>query len=257
MGKTFLLPSYAIIAHRGNSYYYPENTMLSIKNAVKSSVSMIEIDIHMTKDHELVVVHDEKIDRTSNGKGRVRDYTLRELKTFDFGTWKGAHFSNQHIMTLKEVFNYLANENICLLIELKCPHKYPNIVSILLDEIGHSSFPKNQVIIQSFSVKSLIQIAQFDTQISLGLLVKRRNFWLQNLKLKRYRKIVDFINPHYKSVNSRWIAKIHKLGFKTFPYTVNTFQTGLKMFNYGVDGIISDRPELMIDIKDNIIEAGT
>ena len=92
-----------VFAHRGYSAKYPENTMAAFKAALKFNVDGIELDVHETKDGALVVIHDEKVNRTTNGKGYVKDYTLKQIKELDAGSWFNKNFKGEKIPTLKEV----------------------------------------------------------------------------------------------------------------------------------------------------------
>ncbi|MDU4601629.1 MAG: glycerophosphodiester phosphodiesterase family protein, partial [Staphylococcus warneri] len=91
--------SYQLIAHRGLPQDYPENTLIGYQHALALPIDMLEIDLHFTKDKQLVVIHDDTIDRTSNGKGKVKDYTLEELKKFDFGSYHDKRFKDEQIPT--------------------------------------------------------------------------------------------------------------------------------------------------------------
>ena len=96
-----------VAAHRGNSKYYPENTILGFKEALKLNVDQLEIDLHMTKDGEIIMMHDHKVDRTTNGTGLVRDFTLEEIKKLDAGSWKGEEFAGTQVPTFVEFLELL------------------------------------------------------------------------------------------------------------------------------------------------------
>ncbi len=98
-----------LIAHRGFSTDFPENTRAAFEPALESNIDMLEIDIHRTKDNYLVVIHDDTINRTSNGKGKVKDHSLNLLMQFDYGVTKHIKFKGQHMMTLEEVLVLIKN----------------------------------------------------------------------------------------------------------------------------------------------------
>ncbi|MCH1578864.1 glycerophosphodiester phosphodiesterase, partial [Staphylococcus epidermidis] len=100
---------FQIVAHRGLPEDYPENTIIAYRHALMLHIDMLEIDVHYTKDKELVVIHDDTIDRTSNGKGKVSDFTLKELKALDFGFYKGEKFKGESIPTFDEVLDLADN----------------------------------------------------------------------------------------------------------------------------------------------------
>lgn len=121
-----------IVSHRGLPRDFPENTMVGYREVMGLNVAMLEIDVHLTKDQHFVVIHDETIDRTSDGKGRIADYTLSQLKSFDFGSYKDVAFKGERIPTLDEVLSLCLKFDKKLLIELKSPNLYPGIECKLL-----------------------------------------------------------------------------------------------------------------------------
>ncbi len=106
MNKLFYKNPIPVAAHRGNSAYYPENTMASFRSAVELHPDMIETDIHMTKDGELIMMHDHKVDRTTNGTGLIREKTLAEMKALDAGSWKGEQFKGEKVPTFREFLEF-------------------------------------------------------------------------------------------------------------------------------------------------------
>lgn len=108
-----------IFAHRGSAGTHPENTMAAYIEAEKVGAEGLEIDVHLTKDNQLAVIHDNTVNRTTNGSGMVRDYTLAELKKLDAGSWFSPSFQQERIPTLEEVLKFIQNNNMILNIELK------------------------------------------------------------------------------------------------------------------------------------------
>lgn len=109
-----------VAAHRGNSRYYPENTMVSYESALKLPIDQIEIDVHMTKDRELILMHDHKVDRTTNGTGLVRDFTAKGLKELDAGAWKDPRFADTRVPMFEELLVLMKYyPEITLNVELK------------------------------------------------------------------------------------------------------------------------------------------
>src|SRR3712207_5048900 len=112
-----------IMAHRGAAAYAPENTIAAFTKAIEMKADAIELDIHLSKDDHIVVIHDEKVDRTTNGKGLVMEFTLEELKRLDAGSWFNKEFKNEKIPTLREVLELVAYKNIDLNIEIKAGYR--------------------------------------------------------------------------------------------------------------------------------------
>lgn len=109
-----------VAAHRGNAKYCPENTMASFRSAAALCPDMIETDVHMTRDGELILMHDHRLDRTTNGSGLIREHTLSELKALDAGSWKGREFAGEQVPTLREFLEYFrAYPDMLFNIELK------------------------------------------------------------------------------------------------------------------------------------------
>ena len=162
-----------IFAHRGSKIDCPENTLSAFKKAIDVQADGIELDIHLTKDGEIVVIHDETIDRTTNGSGQVEDYTLAELQNFDAGSWFHESFKQEKIPTLKEVFELLIKENYTgqLNIELKTDQKeYAGLVAKALALQLAYNLPC-EVVYSSFNPASLIEMHQLDQSQQLAFLL--------------------------------------------------------------------------------------
>ncbi|RIN77000.1 glycerophosphodiester phosphodiesterase [Staphylococcus simulans] len=242
MEKVIPSEDFQIIAHRGFSLDYPENTLLAYKAALNASVDMLEIDVHLTKDHQLVVIHDDKIDRTSNGSGYVKDYTRDELKSYDFGSWKDATFIGAKIMTFKEVAKLVEPHDTTLLIEIKKPSKYPNIEEKLLKEIEDAHLDADKVIIQSFDERSIEKISKLTRKYQLGVLLSKKKYLFKMPNFNKLAKFCQFANPNYELVNKKFIERAHLHHLKVLPYTVNDINDIRKLMIDGVDGIITDGP---------------
>ncbi|MEQ9583273.1 MAG: glycerophosphodiester phosphodiesterase family protein, partial [Arenibacter sp.] len=116
--ENYSMPEKGICAHRGANETHPENTLAAFEEAIRLGAQMIELDVQMTKDHQLVIMHDDKVNRTTNRRGQVREYTLRKLKKLDAGKWKSKEFKKERVPTLKEALDIMP-KNIWLNIHLK------------------------------------------------------------------------------------------------------------------------------------------
>lgn len=158
-----------ILAHRGASGYAPENTISAFKLAEKLKADGIELDVQLTKDGEMVVIHDEKINRTSDGSGFVKDYTLKELKKLNFN----ASFKNykfEEIPTLEEVFNLYKNNNMIINAELKTSLiQYPGIEEKIL-KLAQQAGMENRIIYSSFNHFSIKKIKELNSDAVTGML---------------------------------------------------------------------------------------
>ena len=216
------------IGHRGARAYEPENTLLSFKKALELNVNAIEFDIRKTKDNEIIVIHDDKVDRTTNGKGLVNELTLKEIK--ELSTEKG-----EKIPTLEEALDFL-NNKVKILIELK-ELGFENKV---LDIIYKKGLEKNVIII-SFLEEALRKIRELNNEIEIGLLyVKHKNPIKTALELK-----ANYILPFYRFAHSNIIKKAHENGLKVIVWTINNKEEVLEYIKKGVDGIASDKPDIL------------
>ncbi|ARJ50010.1 glycerophosphodiester phosphodiesterase [Staphylococcus lutrae] len=239
--------AFQIVAHRGFSQQYPENTRAAYIAALSQPIDMLEIDLHMTKDRFLVAIHDETIDRTSNHVGAVRDFTLEALRTFDFGSWKGGGQS-EGIMTFDEVLMLAKQYSKTLLIEIKQPQQYPGMEEAVIATIKQHHFPFNRVIIQSFDQLSIQKLHEMAPEIRLGVLLSQRHYRFKQPSFERLASFSNFANPNYKLVNKKWVQRAHQYHLKVIPYTVNQISVAKRLIAMGVDGIISDAPQQLFEL---------
>ncbi|UZQ85068.1 hypothetical protein ODU73_002169 [Thermoclostridium stercorarium] len=159
---------FVFISHRGDTVFAPENTMPAFINAVKKGYSMVETDIHVTADNEFVLLHDDTVDRTSNGTGNVSSLTLSELKTLDFGSWKSAKYKGTAIPTLKEFLLWCRVNDVRPLLELKTVFS-SELATKFVDEIKSVGMWKRVDII-SFSLSALQAVAAVDNTCRFALI---------------------------------------------------------------------------------------
>lgn len=235
--------TFQIVSHRGLPNAFPENTISGYRKVMELNVDMLEIDVHLTKDQHLVVIHDETIDRTSNGKGRIADYTLSQLKTFDFGSYKDSKFKGEQIPTLDEVIELCLMFKKKLLIEIKKPNLYPGIERKLLAMLKNWGIHSSQVIIQSFDISCIEQLCELCCEYELGVLCSKRKYWYKKPNYLRISQIANYVNPNYALVSRRFVEEAHRYHLKVMSYTVNKSSIAKKLLKYGVDGLITDEPE--------------
>lgn len=235
--------SFQIVAHRGLPEDYPENTLIAYKHALMLHIDMLEIDVHYTKDKQLVVIHDDTIDRTSNGKGKVIDYTLDELREFDFGAYRGDKFKGERIPTLDEVLDLVDHFSKTLLLEIKKPSQYPGIEEMIVEKLKERGMPKHKVILQSFDFDCVKKLAEMNLEFELGVLLSKKQYWYKLPNFKEIAKVADYANPNYALVTKRFMKHAHEEMLKVLPYTVNESKAVKKLIDVEVDGVISDIPE--------------
>jgi len=169
LGETHYTSKPVIIAHRGASCLAPENTMAAFEEAYRHGAGMVELDVHMSKDGHLVVMHDDTVDRTTNGEGKVQDLTLEELKKLDAGSWFGDKYRGEKIPTLKEVLQW-AKDKIKVDIDVKVSLESPEMAHKLASLIKEEGAQKN-VFITSFGKDFLKEIQTLEPAVETGLLL--------------------------------------------------------------------------------------
>ncbi len=240
-----------IIAHRGASGYAPENTIIAFRKAIEMGADGLEFDVHLSKDRHLVVCHDEKIDRTTNGKGYIKDLTLKELKQLDVGSWYSKEYHNEKIPTLEEVIELTKEYDILLNIELKNGIiSYDNLEEKVIDVIRKNNIEKN-VIISSFNHYSIKKIRKLDSGIETGILYVAGMVdpWLYAKYLG-----VDAIHPIYYSISPKVIEGCENSNIKINTYTVNNKEHIKAIAKLGVNGIITNYPDRAKNVLDFLFD---
>jgi len=236
-----------VIAHRGFSGEAPENTLAAFKKAIDVGSDMMELDVHFSKDGQVVVIHDDRLERTTNGRGKVADHILQELKKFDAGSWHGSSFSGEQIPTLQEVLE-LARGSILVNIEIKNGYLGPYTIFDLADrtlqEVQGKRMAK-QVIFSSFSPSAVQRIREGSSHARVALLYHQSWDILEEVTGGR-----PFPILHLRSLflTRDKIAKVQEQGMKVNTYTVNSRGEMEQFIRWGIDGIITNRPDRLINI---------
>ncbi len=219
------------IGHRGASAYAPENTLKSFKKAIEMGVDAIEFDVRKTKDNRLVVFHDANVKRTTNGRGLVADLTLSEIK--DLSTEE-----EEKILTLEEALDCIGNDARAF-IELKDQ----GIEEQTLKIVHSRKLDQNSVII-SFLEDVLRKIRDLDKNIETGLIyAKHPHPEKTAIDLK-----ANYLVSLYRFTHTTNIEKAHKNGLKVIVWTINTKEEAEEYKKKGVDGIASDKPDVLSNL---------
>ncbi|MCU5096671.1 glycerophosphodiester phosphodiesterase [Bacillus wiedmannii] len=238
------------IAHRGASAYAPEHTIQAYKLGQQLKGDYIEIDLQMTKDGHLVAMHDETVNRTTNGKGLVKEHTLEEIKQLNVGSFFNEkhpalakkEFEDATVQTLEEIIETFRNSTNYY-IETKSPDEYPGMEEKLLEIIQHYEI-SDKVIIQSFSKVSLQKIHSLDVHIPLvQLLPYKKAVQLTELEIKKYKTYCIGIGMNYKYIDSAYVKRIKKHGLEVHPFTVDNEKDMKKLLLWGVDGMFTNYPD--------------
>jgi glycerophosphoryl diester phosphodiesterase len=235
--------SVKVIAHRGASGYAPENTMASFKKALEMGADMIELDIHLTADGDLAVMHDAETVRTTGVKNVLRMMTMEQIKKLDAGSSMSKEFAGEQVPSLKEVLDW-ARGKIKVNIEIKSDGCEEKTAALIKD---HDMY--GDVIVSSFTHEYLKKIKELDPKIKTGALLDD----IENEK--QIDEIVanchpDALHPRYLMLNKSIVKKAHKKGLEVNVYTVNDPVSMKRMIDAGADGIITNYPDVLASIVD-------
>ncbi|MCX8176008.1 MAG: glycerophosphodiester phosphodiesterase family protein, partial [Candidatus Bathyarchaeota archaeon] len=230
MGKTL------IIAHRGACAYEPENSLRAIKAAIKLKADMVEVDIRKSKDGKVVVIHDETVNRVSDGEGFVEKLSLRRLKKLNLAL-------GEKIPTLKEVLN-LVKDRVKLIIEVKSEGLERKLIKLLEKERMIED-----VIVASFNHQIIKRVKTLNRKITCGIVFKCKP---SNPSQNALDVEAEIVFPHYSYVSKDFIDSLHKDGLKVYAWTVNNVDDGKILIKNGVDGIVTDKPDIFTGVKFNL-----
>jgi len=232
-----------IVAHRGYKKKYPENTLAAFQAAMDAGVPMIELDVTLSRDRKLVVIHDATLERTTNGHGPVHDYTLEELKQLDAGSWFHSDFADQRLPELGEVLE-LVDGRVITNIEIKShayePHHPPDAIEKQVTELVKKKSQQDSILISSFDSNILEQISLMEAPPQIALISKsplERN----TVEICKHLNMFSW-HPDQQIVTPRQVRKLHVAGIRVFPYKVDTPENCARMIGLKVDGVITDDP---------------
>ncbi|MET9517251.1 glycerophosphodiester phosphodiesterase family protein [Streptomyces sp. NPDC002994] len=251
----------AVIAHRGASAYAPENTLAAIDLADRMGFAWVENDVQRTKDGKLVVVHDDSLARTTNveqvfpGRSpwKIKDFTAAEIATLDAGSWFGPQFTGARVPTLKQYVNRVDRNHQKLLLEIKKPELYPGIERDTLRVLREEGWlnrhhVKHKLVIQSFGADSVKAVHEQRPDLTTGFLGTP-----PVTDLPKYARFTDQINPTHTSLTADYVAAVHRLKgahgkqLQVNTWTVNTAAAATRVNDFGVDGIITNNPDVVRD----------
>ena len=241
-----------LLAHRGFSGDYPENSPLAFQMAVeKTAVDGFESDVHISKDGKLVVFHDATLERTSNGSGYIKDHTYEELLQLDIGAWKSPEFAGQHIWTFDQLLDFCQETKMLLNLELKNYEVfYEGLEQRVIDEICQRKM-QDQVFVSSFNHISMQQFRELCPDIETGLLYDK-----PFLNMEAYLQHSNACNMHPRYMLLQYQPELmdlyHGRGMKVHTWTVNDEENMQDMIARGVDGIISNHPDVLCRVAKEV-----
>ncbi|MEU8823907.1 glycerophosphodiester phosphodiesterase family protein [Streptomyces sp. NPDC048636] len=253
------------VAHRGASAYAPENTLSAVDAADELGIDWVENDVQRTKDGELVIMHDTTLDRTTNveevfpdrAPWKISDFTLDEIDKLDAGSWFGPEFAGETVPTLEEYMDRVSDNHQKLLMELKAPELYPGIERQTLRELRREGWlngkHRHRLIIQSFNATAMRTVHRLRPDVTTGYLGTPAV-----ADLPQFADFADQINPSYRTIDAGYVAAVHAVRgvhgrpLEVFTWTVNDGPAAVSVARMGVDGIITNKPDVVRDALDDI-----
>jgi glycerophosphoryl diester phosphodiesterase len=248
-----------VVAHRGASGYAPENTLAAVDKAAELGIAWVENDVQRTRDGELVVLHDESLQRTTDveevypGRApwKVKDFTAAEIARLDAGSWYGAAYAGARVPTLRQYVRRVDLHHQKLLLEIKNPELYPGIERQTLKLLSNEGWLDRRhlagrLVVQSFGAATVRTVHELKPGVKTGFLGTP-----SVADLPAYATFADQINPSYRSLSWEYVSAVHSFTgphgrpLEVFAWTVNNARTTRLVAGYGVDGIISNKPDVV------------
>ncbi|MEU5085757.1 glycerophosphodiester phosphodiesterase family protein [Streptomyces sp. NPDC021356] len=248
-----------IVGHRGAAAYAPENTLASVDKAAALGFRWVENDVQRARDGELVVLHDDSLRRTTNveqvfpGRApwKVKDFTAAEISRLDAGSWFSPAYAGTRVPTLKQYLRRVEQRHEKLLLEVKNPELYPGVERQILKLLGNEGWLDrrhltDRLIVQSFSADSVRTVHQLDPAVTTAFLGRPAT-----ADLRRFAGFADLINPSWTTLTPEYVSRVHAVPgphgrpLRVFTWTVDDAPRARTVSGYGVDGIISDKPDVV------------
>ncbi|HEX8182839.1 MAG TPA: glycerophosphodiester phosphodiesterase family protein [Candidatus Saccharimonadales bacterium] len=224
-----------IIAHRGASGYQPENTLAAFQKAISLGADIVELDVFVLRTGEVVVMHDDTVDRTTNGRGKIRDYSLEAVRKLDAG-------AGEKVPLLSEVFD-LVHKRVRINIEMKgrgIARPVAELIAVYVDEKGWSD---SQFIVSSSNYTELRRFAQLRPTVRIGTLFRGSPPYRRVLTNRDYGFSA---NLALANATAQSIREAHNRGLKVYVYTVNSKRDAQRLRSLKVDGVFTDYPDRIL-----------
>ncbi len=235
-----------VVGHRGAMGHAPENTLASFRKGTELGALLLELDVHVSADGRLVVIHDETVDRTTNGSGRVSDLTADEIGRLDAGSWFSPDFAGEQIPMLDDVLEW-AQGRAGLVIELKLgPVWYPGIEEVLVTTLRRRHAAA-EVLVISFDHFAVRRVKQLDSAIRTAIMYGGRPVDPVSMATAAG---ADAVRPGHDTLTAEDVAACHTAGLAVIPWTVNDEVSMRRMVEVGVDGMSSNYPEMLSRVLD-------
>jgi glycerophosphoryl diester phosphodiesterase len=249
---------FTIIAHRGASAYFPENTLPAFEGAIAMGADMVELDVQLTSDKEVVVFHDEKISRCTDGRGKIAYHTLAELKKMDAGSWYDKKFQNTRIPSLAEALSVCKNKiavNIEIKTEAVSKMFFGGIEEKCLKIVEQAGM-REHVVFSSFDPRAIMHLKQIDNTLTVAVLFEKKRYG-SKLPSDIIESLgADAFNCSNAEFNKKWLANFKLNNIPVNIYTVNDAKNMRRFLKIGVSGIFTNKPDILkrvaADIKSRV-----
>ncbi|WP_273851221.1 glycerophosphodiester phosphodiesterase [Guptibacillus spartinae] len=249
------------VAHRGASGHAPEHTIPSYRLGEEMKGDYIEVDLQMTKDGKLIAMHDETVDRTTNGTGLVKDYTLEQIKTLDAGSWFNEKYPEKadpayegiQVPTLEEIIQTFGT-GARYYIETKSPDVYPGMEKELLRILNKYNLTgvnerSSKVLIQSFSKESLLKMHNLNPNLPLIQLISYKEpASISEDELQELSEYAVGVGMSASKIDKTYVQNVRNAGLLIHPYTVNDKKEMKRLLDWGVTGMFTNYPDRLNDV---------
>lgn len=233
-----------VIAHRGAPLEAPENTLAALQRAYEIGASWVEFDVMLTADGVPIIIHDDRLDRTTNGHGKVAAKTYAEIAELDAGLWFNPRFQGEKVPTLVQFLSCAAKLGLGINVEIKPTVGREAETAEAAVRVIEANWPeKNKLLISSFSEKSLAVVHSINSKLPLGFLL---HHWT-----KHWQQAVADLNcfslhAFHRILTPARIAEIKNQGLHVLAYTVDSPVLAKKLFSWGVDAVFSNKPDFVL-----------
>ncbi|WP_309131107.1 glycerophosphodiester phosphodiesterase family protein [Brevibacterium sp.] len=250
-----------VIAHRGASAHWPENTMPAFAAGIEQGADMIEIDLHMSRDGRLIVIHDDSLERTTDARHvypdrsnlRIASMTAAEIAALDAGSWKSPTFAGTQVPHLAEVLALVHATRTGLLLEVKHPRQYPGIAEAIVRSFAEvpgylgRALAAGLLVVQSADWDFVRDFHALAPDIPVGLLGRPGPE-----ELREFANWVDQINPHRGEADAEFLHSVHELGMSSLVWTIDETAEMERAIDFGADGIITNVPDRLLAMVEEI-----
>lgn len=237
-----------IFAHRGASAHAPENTLAAFELAIQQNADGIELDVKLSADGQVVVIHDSTLDRTTGARGRVKDLSLADLRSLDAGSYFAPDFKAEQIPTLEQVFDALGKRALINVELTNYDTPRDHLVESVCMLVKKFSLQK-RVMFSSFFATNLSKAGGYLPEVPRGLLARP---WILGAWARSFGYAFgkyQALHPNLKDVTPEQVQRVHRLNGRVHAYTVNRAEDMRRLFGWGVDAIFTDDPHLAVRVR--------